>query len=613
VRLAEKLAAIAPAGLNHVLFQCSGSEANDAAIKLVWDYNNIRGMPAKKKPIGRVRGYHGNTVATASISGQPHMQADFDLPLGDRFLHPSNPNYYRFGEEGESEEQFSARMAAELEALIAREGAETIAAIFAEPVQGEGGAITPPRGYFDLIQPIQRRHDILLVADEVICGFGRAGNLWGSQTYGMRPGMLVCAKRLTASYQPLSALLISDPIHAALMEESRKHGSFGHGFTYGGHPVACAVGLETLAIYEERDILGHVRAVAPAFLAGLGAMRDHPLVGDVRGIGLIAGVEPVADRASKAPFPAAAKVGLPVQERCQAAGLIVRAIGERIAFTPPLIITADETREDVRAVRGGAGCGLGGAAGEGAGGEVVKQLYDHCGHGELGDARIAAARCEGRLLRRGGEGDAGRAERGHAAWGAGGGGARLCRVAAADRGAALLRRSAARFPRRGRGCPRPGAGARPGAVSRGFLLDTNVISATAPDRREVPDAAKQAARVWILAHQAELFLPVIAVAEVAAGIGLREASGATRHAADLAAWLRAVLAAYPERVLGFDSWAALQARELARTARAAGVEPGFADLTLACIARAHGLVLATRNARHFTPMGLDVVDPFQLR
>ncbi|WP_043361953.1 aminotransferase [Belnapia sp. F-4-1] len=353
VRLAEKLAAIAPEGLGHVLFQCSGSEANDAAIKLIWYYNNIRGKPQKKKLIGRVRGYHGNTVATASLSGQPHMQADFDLPLGERFLHLSNPNYYRFGQEGESEEQFSARMAAELEALIEREGAETIAALFAEPVQGGGGAITPPRGYFDLIQPILTRHDILLVADEVICGFGRTGNLWGSETYGMRPDMLVSAKQLTASYQPLSALLISDPIHAALMEGSRKHGSFGHGFTYGGHPVACAVALETLAIYEERDILGHVRAVSPAFLEGLGALRDHPLVGDVRGVGLIAGVELVADKATKAPFPAAAKAGLLVQERCQAAGLIVRAIGDRIAFTPPLIITAKEIGEMCARFRAG--------------------------------------------------------------------------------------------------------------------------------------------------------------------------------------------------------------------------------------------------------------------
>jgi 4-aminobutyrate--pyruvate transaminase len=350
VRLAERLAEIAPEGpdgvrLSHALFQCSGSEANDAAIKLIWYYHNLTGRPAKKKIIGRVRGYHGNTVAAASLSGQPHMHADFDLPLGDRFLHLSNPNWYRFAAPGETEEQFSARMAAELEALIAREGADTIAAMFAEPVQGGGGAITPPRGYFDLIQPILRRHDILLVADEVICGFGRTGHRWGCDTYGIRPDMLTCAKQLTASYQPLSALLISDRIHAALLEGSRKNGSFGHGFTYGGHPVACAVALETLAIYEERDILGHVRRVSPAFLDGLGAFRDHPLVGDVRGVGLIAGVELVADKATREPFPAAAKVGNLVMDKAHAEGLIVRAIGDRSAFTPPLIMTEAEIGE----------------------------------------------------------------------------------------------------------------------------------------------------------------------------------------------------------------------------------------------------------------------------
>jgi 4-aminobutyrate--pyruvate transaminase len=177
------------------------------------------------------------------------------------------------------------------------------------------------------------------VADEVICGFGRTGNLWGTETYGLEPDILTCAKQLSASYQPISATLISDRIHAALIEGSRKNGSFGHGFTYGAHPVACAVALETLAIYEERDILSHVRRVAPAFLDGLGRFRDHPLVGDVRGIGLIAGVEVMADKATRTPFPAARKAGLVVQQACQDHGLIVRAIGDRIAFTPPLIMT----------------------------------------------------------------------------------------------------------------------------------------------------------------------------------------------------------------------------------------------------------------------------------
>jgi 4-aminobutyrate--pyruvate transaminase len=340
--LAEKLIGIAPEGLTHVLFQCSGSESNDAALKIIWYFNNLLGRPEKKKIIGRIRGYHGNTVATASLSGQPHMHADFDLPYGDRFRHISNPNYYRFHEEGETEEQFSARMAAELEALIEKEGGHTIAAMFAEPVQGGGGALTPPRGYFEAIQPILKKHDILLVADEVICGFGRTGNMWGSDTYGLQPDMLSCAKQLTSAYQPLSALMISDRIQQVMEEGSRRHGSFGHGFTYGGHPVACAVALETLKIYEERDIIGHVQSVVPAFLSGLEAFRDHPLVGDVRGVGLIAGVELMADKASRTAFPPARKVGPLVEAKCLAEGLIVRAVGDRIAFSPPLIITEAE-------------------------------------------------------------------------------------------------------------------------------------------------------------------------------------------------------------------------------------------------------------------------------
>jgi len=312
---------------------------------MIWYYNNLVGRPSKKKIIGRVRGYHGNTIATASLSGQPHMQADFDLPYGDRFLKISNPHYYRAAGPGETEEQFSARMAAELEALIEKEGAQNIAAFFAEPVQGGGGALTPPRGYFDLIQPILKKHDILFVADEVICGFGRTGEMWGSLTYGIKPDILTCAKQLTAAYQPLSATLISAPIQEALLAGSRKNGSFGHGYTYGGHPVACAVAVETLNIYAERDMVGHVKKVSPAFLSGLEKFRDHPLVGDVRGVGLIAGVELVADKATKEAFAPAQKIGVLVQEKCREAGLVVRAIGDRIAFTPPLIITEGEIAE----------------------------------------------------------------------------------------------------------------------------------------------------------------------------------------------------------------------------------------------------------------------------
>jgi 4-aminobutyrate--pyruvate transaminase len=346
IDLAEKLVQIAPRSEGHppltkVLFQCSGSEANDTAIKLIWYYFNAIGKPAKKKIIGRERGYHGNTVATVSLSGQPLMHTDFD-PITALFLHTSNPNYYRYHNEGESEEQFAGRMANDLEALILAEGPETIAAFFAEPVQGGGGAITPPATYFERIQGVLRKYDILFVVDEVICGFGRTGNMWGSQTYNIQPDMLSCAKALSASYQPISALMITDKIFEVMQDQSRKHGSFAHGFTYSGHPVACAVALETLRIYEADHIVEHVRSVAPRFLDGLGRFRDHPLVGDVRGVGLIAAVEVVADKKTRRAFDPALKIGQQLADACFAEGLIVRAIGDRIAFTPPLIISAAE-------------------------------------------------------------------------------------------------------------------------------------------------------------------------------------------------------------------------------------------------------------------------------
>jgi 4-aminobutyrate--pyruvate transaminase len=346
IDLAEKLIQIAPRTPGHeplakVLFQCSGSEANDTAIKLIWYYFNAIGKPAKKKIIGRDRGYHGNTVATVSLSGQPHMHADFD-PLSSVFRHTTNPHYYRAHHDGETETDFAARMAADLEALILAEGPDTVAAFFAEPVQGGGGAITPPATYFDRIQAVLRKYDILFVVDEVICGFGRTGNMWGSQTYNLQPDMLSCAKALSAAYQPISALLIRESIFEAMLAQSRKHGTFAHGYTYAAHPVACAVALETLRIYEDDQIVAHVRDVAPRFLAGLERFRDHPLVGDVRGVGLIAGVELVADKRRRTPFDPALKIGQRVADACHAAGLIVRAVGDRIAFTPPLIITAAE-------------------------------------------------------------------------------------------------------------------------------------------------------------------------------------------------------------------------------------------------------------------------------
>ena len=345
IELAERLIGLAPAPMSKVLFANSGSESNDTAVKLIWYYNNALGRPEKKKIISRQRAYHGVTVATASLTGLPANHRDFDLPI-PRILHAECPHHWRFAADGESEEAFATRLADSLEAFILREGPETIAAMFAEPVMGAGGVIVPPATYFAKIQPILRRHDILLIADEVICGFGRTGEVWGSQTYGIRPDMITCAKALSSGYIPISALMVSEAIWRAMLAESEKIGVFAHGFTYSGHPVAAVVALEALSIYEERNIFGHVRRVAPLLQAGLRRLQDHPLVGEARGVGLVGALELVEDKDSKAPYAAARGVGAYVSKRCEAHGLIVRVIGgDIIALSPPLIIDAVEIEE----------------------------------------------------------------------------------------------------------------------------------------------------------------------------------------------------------------------------------------------------------------------------
>jgi 4-aminobutyrate---pyruvate transaminase len=338
IDLAEALLKIAPKGLSKALFANSGSEANDQAIKLVWYYHNAIGKPDKKKIIGRQRGYHGVTVAAASLTGLAPNHVDFDLPIA-RILHTACPSHYHHAEPGESQAAFVERIVGELEALIEREGPDTVGAFFAEPVMGAGGVIVPPDGYFERVQAVLKRHDILFVADEVITGFGRTGNMFGCETYGIRPDILTCAKALSASFLPISATLVSEPIFEAMLAESRKLGTFGHGFTYAGHPVSAAVAIETLKIYEERDIVGHVRSIAPHFQARLKAFAEHPLVGEARGVGLVGALEFVRDKATKAPFDPAGTVGPAVQAAVLEEGVILRAIRDAIAICPPLIIT----------------------------------------------------------------------------------------------------------------------------------------------------------------------------------------------------------------------------------------------------------------------------------
>lgn len=343
--LAERLLALAPVPMARVFFANSGSEANDSAAKMVWYYHNAIGKPAKKKIIARRNAYHGVTVAAASMGGLDGNHRDFDLPLATapaRFLHVDCPHHYRYAEPGETEQDFSSRLAAQLEERILAEGPETVAAFIAEPVMGAGGVLVPPAGYFEKVQAVLRKYDVLMIVDEVICGFGRTGNMFGSTTFGIQPDILTCAKALSSGYVPISAVMVNDKVHSAIAAHSGKLGSFGHGYTYSGHPVACAVALETLKVYEDQHIIEHVRAMAPLFLAGLQAFAGQPWVGNVRGVGLIGAIELMADKAARTPFAAERKAGYRLAQLAQEEGLIVRAMGDSIGLCPPLIITRTE-------------------------------------------------------------------------------------------------------------------------------------------------------------------------------------------------------------------------------------------------------------------------------
>ena len=346
IDLAEMLIARAPLPMSKVFFANSGSEANDSAIKMVWYLNNALGRPTKKKLIGRLKGYHGITIGSASLTGLPANHRSFDVPLPG-FLHTMTPHFYHAALPGESEDDFATRCADELEKLILAEGPETVAAMWAEPIMGAGGVIPPPRGYFPKIQAVLRKYDVLLVVDEVICGFWRTGNYWGSQTLDIQPDILVCAKALSSSYLPISAVMVNDTVFQALAKESHAIGTFGHGFTYSGHPVPAAVAIETLKIYDEMQIGAHVASVGPFMQSELRRQfADHPLVGEVRGTGLIAAVELVADKAGAVNFDPKAKVGARLTALCEANGVITRVVAnDSLCFSPPLVISKPEISE----------------------------------------------------------------------------------------------------------------------------------------------------------------------------------------------------------------------------------------------------------------------------
>ena len=340
VDLAEKLIQMAPVPMSKVHFTSSGSEANDTMIKLVRYRSNALGKPEKKKIISRLRGYHGVTLASASLTGLPNNHRSFDLPM-EGILHTTCPHFRSVGRPGESEADFVRRCAQDLEDMIVAEGPETIAAFIGEPVMGAGGVIVPPDGYWQAIQAVLKKYDVLLVADEVICGFGRTGELFGSVTYGIEPDVMTVSKQLSSSYLPISALLINERIYGPIADESDRIGVLGHGYTASGHPVAAAVALENLAIIEERDLVGNARRLSSQFQGRLRALEEHPLAIEARGVGLIGALEVRHEAYADRPGALGAMVNQAMLDR----GLISRNMGDALAFCPPLIIGEKEVDE----------------------------------------------------------------------------------------------------------------------------------------------------------------------------------------------------------------------------------------------------------------------------
>ncbi len=353
IRLSDRLVRMAPGRMSRVFYGLSGSDANETQVKLAWYYNNILGRHRKKKIIARERGYHGCSVLSGSLTGMSFYHAAFDLPV-DTVRHTGAPHYYWGAEAGESEEAFSQRRADELEALIIQEDPDTIAAFIAEPVLGTGGITPPPAGYWEAIQPVLRKYDILLIADEVVTGFGRTGAMFGSDKYGMEPDLVTVAKGLTSAYVPMSAAIIGEKVYEVLEAASDRLGAFSHGYTYSGHPLGAAAAMAVLDIVEREDLPGNAAITGAYFQERLrGAFADHPLVGEVRGVGLMAALEFVADRARQQRFDPALKVGARVSAAALEEGLIARAMphGDILGFSPPLVITPDEVEEVVARTR----------------------------------------------------------------------------------------------------------------------------------------------------------------------------------------------------------------------------------------------------------------------
>ena len=344
-KLAAEIATLVPLKEAKVFFASSGSEANDSMVKMAWNYHIARNEPKRRTILGRQKGFHGSTVMGASLSGLPHMHSAFGLPF-DWTVQVECPHYYRNAQEGETEEAYTQRLVCDLEAVIEREGADTIAAFIAEPIMGAGGVLVPPVGYFESIQKVLKKHGILMLSDEIVCGFGRTGNWFGCETFNFTPDMMSCAKGLTGGYLPMSCVAVSGDVYTALEEYGAKHGVFGHGFTYSGHPTPAAVALEAIRIYREMDLPETANQLGRILHAELETLEKHPLVGEIRGknVGFIAGIELVADKENRTPFSVDDQIGAQVEAATRKRGLIVRNMGDVIALCPPYIVTEVEIK-----------------------------------------------------------------------------------------------------------------------------------------------------------------------------------------------------------------------------------------------------------------------------
>ena len=351
ITLAKMVLDRAPDHMSKVYFGLGGSDANETNVKLIWYYNNILGRPEKKKIISRWRGYHGSGLVTGSLTGLELFHKKFDLPLS-QVVHTEAACYLRRADRGMSEAAYVAHLVAELEALIAREGADTIAAFIGEPVMGTGGIVPPPAGYWPAIQKVLDKHDILLVADEVVTGFGRTGSMFGSDHYGMRPDIITIAKGLTSAYAPLSGSIISGKVWKVLEQGTDENGPIGHGWTYSAHPIGAAAGVANLKLIDDLNLLENVRETGAYFRAAMAdALADHPQVGEVRGEGMLCAVEFMEDKAAGRFYEPAGKVGPKLAAHMLENDVIARAMpqGDILGFAPPFCLTRAEADQVVGA------------------------------------------------------------------------------------------------------------------------------------------------------------------------------------------------------------------------------------------------------------------------